>query len=214
MLKHWLKTKMALVALVALALPLQAQAAVQVGTAAPEFTGTAADGSEVKLSDYKGKIVVLEWNNPECPFVRKHYGSGNIQSLQKDYTAKDVVWLTINSSAKGKQGYYEGEALKEQIAKDGNVATAYVTDPEGTIGKLYGAKTTPHFFIVDKDGKLAYNGAIDSVASTDPADIEKADSYVKLALDALLEGKPVATATTTPYGCGVKYSGTVGYDKK
>lgn len=208
------KSRFALAALIALALPFCAQAAAQVGATAPAFSGTTAEGKTVSLSDYQGKIVVLEWNNPECPFVRKHYGSHNIQNLQKDYTEKGIVWLTINSSAKGKQGYFEGDALKEQVKKDENVATAYITDSEGTIGKLYGAKTTPHIFVIGADGKVAYTGAVDSIPSTDPADIAKADSYVKQALDALLKGKPVATATTTPYGCGVKYSDTAGYEKK
>lgn len=180
-------------------------AAVQVGAQAPEFSGTTADGKTVKLSDYKGKVVVLEWNNPACPFVRKHYDSGNMQSLQKEYTVKDIVWLSINSSAKGKQGYLEGTALSEQLKKDGNLATAYIMDAEGTIGKLYEAKTTPQMFVISKEGKVLYNGAIDSISSTSANDIAKADPYVKNALEATIGGKIIKTSSTAPYGCSVKY---------
>lgn len=194
-------------------LPLAAQAAVQVGSPAPEFSGKNAEGKTVSLADYKGKIVVLEWNNPECPFVRKHYGNENIQKLQKEYTDKGVVWLTINSSAKGKQGYFEGDALKAEVVKQGIHSTAYIADATGQIGHLYGAKNTPSFFIIGKDGNVAYSGAIDSIASTDPADIAKAEPYVKEALDALLVDQPVKNATTHPYGCGVKYGDMEGYDK-
>lgn len=180
-------------------------AAVQVGAQAPEFSGTTADGKTVKLSDYKGKVVVLEWNNPACPFVRKHYDSGNMQSLQKEYMAKDIVWLSINSSAKGKQGYFEGTALSEQLKKDGNLATAYIMDTEGTIGKLYEAKTTPQMFVISKEGKVLYNGAIDSISSTSANDIAKADPYVKNALEATIGGQIIKTSSTAPYGCSVKY---------
>lgn len=207
MFVNTLKKSFAAVALAALvSLPVAAFAAVQVGSPAPEFSGKTSDGKTVNLADYKGKIVVLEWTNPGCPFVRKHYESKNIQGLQKDYTAKDVVWLTVNSSAKDKQGHLEGDALKAEPAKEGIASTAYISDESGQIGQLYGAKTTPHFFIVGKDGNVAYAGGVDSVASTDPADIATAEPYVKEALDELLAGKPVTNANTKPYGCGVKYS--------
>lgn len=202
-----LKKSLAAVALTALvSLPSAALAAAAVGSPAPEFSGKTSEGKTVSLSDYKGKIVVLEWTNPGCPFVRKHYDGKNIQTLQKDYTAKDVIWLTLNSSAKGKQGHVEGDALKAEPAKESIASTAYIADESGQIGQLYGAKVTPHLFIIGKDGNIAYNGGIDSIGSTDAADIAKAEPYVKEALDELLAGKPVTNATTKPYGCGVKYS--------
>lgn len=202
-----LKKSLAVAAVAALAsLPVSAFAAAAVGSPAPEFSGKTSDGKTVSLSDYKDKVVVLEWTNPGCPFVRKHYDGKNIQTLQKDYTAKDVIWLTINSSAKGKQGHLEGDELKAEPAKEGIASTAYISDESGQIGQLYGAKTTPHIFIVGKDGNVAYNGGIDSIGSTDPEDISKAEPYVKEALDEILAGKPVTHATTKAYGCGVKYA--------
>ena len=207
MIVHKLKnTVVALAAFTALSiLQSTAVAAIQVGVQAPEFSGTTAEGKTVKLSDYNGKVVVLEWNNSACPFVRKHYDAGNMQALQKEYTAKDIIWLSINSSAKGKQGYFEGAALTEQLKKDGNVATAYIIDAEGTIGRLYEAKTTPQMFVISKEGAVLYNGAIDSIASTDSSDIAKADPYVKNAIDATINGQNIKVSTSTPYGCGVKY---------
>ncbi|MBM3617493.1 MAG: thioredoxin family protein [Alphaproteobacteria bacterium] len=202
-----LKKTFAAAAVAALvSLPVAAFAAAAVGSPAPEFSGKTSEGKTVSLSDYKGKVVVLEWTNPGCPFVRKHYDGKNIQTLQKDYTAKDVIWLTVNSSAKGKQGHLEGDALKGEPAKEGIASTAYISDETGQIGQLYGAKVTPHLFIIGKDGNIAYNGGIDSIASTDPEDISKAEPYVKTALDEVLAGKPVTNATTKPYGCGVKYT--------
>lgn len=202
-----LKKSLTAVAFAALvSLPAAALAAVAVGSPAPEFSGKTSDGKTVNLADYKGKIVVLEWTNAGCPFVRKHYDGKNMQSLQKDYTAKDVIWLTVNSSAKGKQGHLEGDALKAEPARESIASTAYISDETGQIGQLYGAKVTPHIFIVGKDGNVAYAGGIDSIGSTDPEDIAKAEPYVKTALDELLEGKPVTNATTKPYGCGVKYT--------
>jgi len=177
-----------------------------IGAPAPAFALPAADGGNVNLSDYKGKLVVLEWHNKGCPFVHKHYDSGNMQALQKEYTAKDVVWLTINSSAEGKQGY---ETADEALAtmKDNDAAPTHVLlDADGKVGRLYGAKTTPSMYVIDKDGKLAYAGAIDDTPSTDVDDVKTAKNYVRAALDALAEGKPVAVATTKSYGCGVKYA--------
>jgi len=173
---------------------------------APDFSLAGIDGKTYKLSDFKGKYVVLEWNNLDCPFVKKHYGSGNMQALQKKYTDKGVVWLTICSSAQGKQGYYEPAALQEMTKERKLSSTAYLRDADGTVGKEYGAKTTPSMFVVNPDGNLIYAGAIDDKPSTDPNDIPGANNYVAACLDASLAGKPVATHTTVSYGCSVKYS--------
>ncbi len=180
--------------------------AATVGDAAPAFSATAADGATVKLEDYKGKIVVLEWFNKECPFVRKHYDSKNMQNLQKELTAKDVVWLTVNSSADGKQGHETADAAKETLSKEGAAPTHYLLDSDGTIGKLYDAKTTPHMFVIDKDGKLAYAGAIDDKESAYASDVEGAKNYVRAAVESLEKGEAVAESSTKSYGCGVKYA--------
>jgi peroxiredoxin len=180
-------------------------ASEQVGEPAPDFSLAGIDGKTYKLSDFKGKYVVLEWNNLDCPFVKKHYGSGNMQALQKKYTDKGVVWLTICSSAQGKQGYYEPAALQEMTKERKLASTAYLRDPDGTVGRTYGAKTTPSMFVVNPDGKLIYAGAIDDKPSTDPNDIPGASNYVAACLDASLAGKPVATKSTVSYGCSVKY---------
>lgn len=208
MIKHTLKTVfVALTTIAAFSLfQTAAQAAVQIGAQAPEFSGTTADGKTVKLSDYKGKVVVLEWNNPFCPFVRKHYDAGNMQALQKEYTAKDIIWLSINSSAKDKQGYLEGAVLEEQLKKDANAATAYIIDADGTIGRLYEAKTTPQMFVISKEGAVMYNGAIDSISSADISDIAKAEPYAKNAIDATIDGQSIKISTSAPYGCSIKYS--------
>lgn len=178
----------------------------EIGKPAPEFTGTDTDGNEIKLSNYKDKIVVLEWTNPECPFVKKHYDSGNMQKLQKELTATDVVWLSINSSAEGKQGYQTGEEANKYMQEKDSSATARILDPTGAIGNLYGAKTTPHMFVIDATGKLAYEGAIDDNDSTNPADAEKAKNYVREAVKSLVLGGVVETPQTKPYGCAVKYA--------
>lgn len=182
-----------------------AHAAVTVGEPAPDFTLPAADGGEQTLSSFKGKLVVLEWHNKGCPFVKKHYGSGNMQALQKEYTAKDVVWLTINSSAEGKQGYETAAEALETAKNDGAASTHILLDPKGEVGHLYGAATTPHMFVIGKDGTLVYAGAIDDTPSPDPEDVKTAKNYVREALDAVMAGKPVETASTRSYGCGVKY---------
>lgn len=173
---------------------------------APDFALAGIDGKTYKLSDFKGKYVVLEWNNLDCPFVKKHYGSGNMQALQKKYTDKGVVWLTICSSGEGKQGYYEPAALQELTKEKKLSSTAYLRDADGTVGKLYGAKTTPNMFVVNPEGTLIYAGAIDDKPSPDPNDIPGATNYVAACLDASMTGKAVATKTTVSYGCGVKYS--------
>lgn len=180
-------------------------AMVETGASAPEFTLSSSTGAEHNLSDFKGKYVVLEWTNHQCPFVKKFYANSDMQSLQLEMTEKGVVWLQILSSAKGKQGYLtasEAEAVREQ---QGVNSTALLLDAEGTVGHEYGARTTPHKFLIDPAGLIIYQGAIDSVKSTDSADIADATNYVKLAYENAVAGKPVNPATTTPYGCSVKY---------
>jgi hypothetical protein len=180
-------------------------ASVSVGAAAPDFTLSDSNGKTHSLADYNGKIVVLEWNNPECPFVRKHYGSGNMQKQQVAATAAGVIWLTINSGASGKQGDLDGPAANAYVAKVGGKQTAYLLDPTGKVGHLYGAKTTPHMYVIDQAGVLRYMGGIDSIASTDVDDLTKATQYVPQVLAELAAGKPVSVATSQPYGCSVKY---------
>ena len=194
-----------LLPLLALGLTLPAPAAVEPGEVAPEFTLTDSKGTPHKLSDFRGKLVVLEWLNHECPFVKKHYSGGDMQKLQKEYTAKGVVWLSIISSAPGKQGHRTGPQA-EADTKDKNAApTAVLIDPAGEVGQKYEAKTTPHMFVIDKEGKIIYAGAIDSIKSTNSADIAKAENHVRQALDAALAGKPVPNPETKPYGCSIKY---------
>jgi peroxiredoxin len=180
--------------------------AATVGEPAPAFTLTDLAGKSHQLADFKGKTVVLEWTNPECPFVVKHYeSSGNLPATQKAATADGVVWLQINSAAAGKQGDYDVAAVQAWLAKNQAAATAYLRDRDGKVGKAYGAKTTPHLYVINPEGVLVYQGAIDSNRSTDAKDIADAENYVKSALAALKAGKPVATPSTQPYGCGVKY---------
>lgn len=179
----------------------------QIGKAAPDFTATDANGKSHKLSDFKGKTVVLEWTNPECPFVQKHYNSGNMQALQTDATKDGVVWLSVNSGAPGKQGHVDGAGANRTIAASKARPTAYLLDANGQIGKLYGARTTPHMYVIDAKGTLVYMGGIDSNSSADPATIKTATNYVKAALADLKAGTPIKTATSQPYGCSVKYAG-------
>jgi len=194
-----------LLPLLTLALNQSVRSAAEPGEAAPEFTLTDSKGTSHKLSDFRGKFVVLEWLNHECPFVKKHYSGGNMQKLQQEYTAKGVVWLSIISSAPGKQGHRTGPQA-EADTKDKNAApTAVLLDPSGEVGKKYDAKTTPEMFVLDKEGKILYAGAIDSIKSTDSADIAKAENHVRQALNAALAGQPVPTPKTKPYGCSVKY---------
>jgi peroxiredoxin len=175
------------------------------GDAAPDFTLTDSNGKSHALSDFKGKTVILEWTNHDCPFVKKHYESNNMQSLQKKYTDQGVVWLSIISSAEGKQGFVSAEKAN-QLTKDRNAhPTAVLFDSKGTVGKSYGAKTTPHMYIIDKDGKLIYKGGIDSIQSADKDDIAKATNYVDKAMTEHMAGKAVTENNTTPYGCGIKY---------
>ena len=176
-----------------------------VGAAAPDFSLPDASGKTQSLSQYKGKYVVLEWFNPECPFVKKHYGSGNMQKLQGEYTGKGVVWLTIDSNAPG----YEGNLSPEQaqkVMKDWNTKqTALLLDPDGKVGRSYSARSTPHMFVINPEGKIIYEGAIDSNGSASPADIPMSTNYVKVALNESMSGKPVSKDNTRPYGCSVKY---------
>lgn len=172
---------------------------------APNFTLTNVAGKTVSLSDYKGKFVVLEWVNFDCPFVKKHYGSKNMQTLQATFAKKEVVWLSICSSAKGKQGHFEGKDLTERITQEAHAASSYLIDGDGAVGRMYGAKTTPHMFVINPEGTLIYAGAIDDKPSANPDDIKTSQNYVQLALDAAMAGKPVATKASAPYGCGVKY---------
>ena len=180
--------------------------AATVGQPAPAFTLTDLDGKTHSLSDFKGKTVVLEWVNQECPFVVKHYEkSGNLPATQKAAVADGVVWLLINSAAPGKQGDYDAEKVKAWMEKNKVAATAYFRDQDGKVGRAYDAKTTPQIYVINAEGVLVYNGAIDSKRSTDAKDIEGAENYAKSALAALKEGRPVATPVTQPYGCSVKY---------
>lgn len=180
-------------------------AQVKTGATAPDFTLTDVNGTPHSLSSFAGKHVVLEWVNLDCPFVKKHYSGGNMQGLQKEYTGKGVVWLSINSSAPGKQGHFTADQWKEKLAANQSAATATLLDADGKVGKLYSAKTTPHMYIIDPQGKLIYQGAIDDNPSSDAADIATSKNYVKAALDESLAGKPVTDSSTKAYGCSVKY---------
>lgn len=170
-----------------------------VGQPAPAFTGTDAAGKPLSLADFKGKYVVLEWTNPECPFVKKHYDSGNMPATQKEATAKGAAWVSIQTGAA------EGKGLQAWQKSKSAVPTATVLDPDGKIGRAYRASTTPHMFVIDPQGTVIYAGAIDSKASANPADINGATNYVTQALNEATAGKPVSKPTTQSYGCSVKY---------
>lgn len=177
----------------------------KIDEAAPAFTLKDVNGKSHNLADFKGKHVVLEWINYDCPFVKKHYESGNMQKIQKQYTAKGIVWLAICSSAPGKQGHFDNETIKKRSDEYKSAFTAYLIDEDGKVGKLYGAKTTPHMYIINPKGDLVYVGAIDSISSAKQEDIEKSVNYVSVALDAFLSGSPLKAKVTNPYGCSVKY---------
>ncbi len=196
---------LAALATVAISAAIPANAAVEIGKPAPAFTATDSNGKTHNLSDFAGKVVVLEWNNPECPYVVKHYESGNMQKLQETYTGKDVVWLTVNSGKAGKQGALDAAGANAYVEAQKAKQTAYILDADGTIGKAYDAKVTPHMFVIDDKGNLVYDGAIDDNDSAKAEDALTAKNYVSAALDAVLEGKAVETSKTKPYGCGVKY---------
>lgn len=185
--------------------PAAVQAQATVGSPAPAFSAPDQTGATRSLDSYKGKWVVMEWVNHDCPFVQKHYGSGNMQKTQAAAEAKGAVWLSVNSSAPGKQGAMDGKLATSLTSEKHATPTAVLLDPNGTIGRAYGAKTTPHMFIVDPQGTLIYAGGIDDTPSTDQADIATAKNFVSKALDEALAGKPVTTASSQPYGCSVKY---------
>lgn len=194
-----------LAAVAALALPERAAADAVVGQPAPPFTLTDTTGKNRSLEELRGKFVVLEWINHECPFVQKHYNSGNMQKLQKKWVDQGVVWFSINSSAPGKQGNYPPAKWNELTREVNASPTAVLLDPDGTVGRAYGAKTTPHMYVIDPEGTLIYAGGIDDKPSTDPGDIATARNHVDMALTEATAGKQVAVASSTPYGCSVKY---------
>ncbi|WP_380878565.1 thioredoxin family protein [Sphingomonas sp. DBB INV C78] len=199
-----IRQSIAFAAAITIAAPVFATATV--GQPAPDFIAADADGKPVKLSSFKGKTVVLEWNNPGCPFVQKHYESGNMQKTQAAAHGQGVVWLTINSGAPGKQGHMTGAEAQAFEKKEKAHATAYLLDPKGVVGKLYDAKTTPQMFVINPAGTLVYAGAIDDKPTADVADIAGARNHVLAALADVKAGKPVSVATSKPYGCAVKYA--------
>ncbi|MEP6547930.1 MAG: redoxin domain-containing protein [Gammaproteobacteria bacterium] len=198
-------TLAALIVAMVTATGVAAGATLQIGQPAPEFTAKDSKGSSVALNQYRGKTVVLEWTNADCPFTHKHYATGNMQSIQALAQRNGVVWLSVISSAPGKQGYVNGPAADALTQSRNAAPTAVLLDPAGTLGRLYGAKTTPHMFVIDKNGALQYMGGIDSIATADAGDIAHAEPYLKEAMLAVAQGKPVANAVTQPYGCAVKY---------
>jgi len=187
------------------AFSLSSYASVNVGKPAPDFTGVDSQGIKHSLSQYKGKTVVLEWTNHDCPYVKKHYNSGNMQKLQNNATANGIVWLSIISSKPGKQGHVSGEQADELTQSRNAAPTAVILDVTSEIGLMYGAKTTPHMYIIDKTGQLVYMGGIDNIPSKDEEDIAGAKNYVRAALDAMAAGKTIEDSITRPYGCSVKY---------
>jgi hypothetical protein len=180
--------------------------AVAPGSPAPDFKGTDSNGVQHSLSEYHGKYVVLEWANKGCPYDQKHYLSGSMENLQKEWTAKGVIWLSVISSAPGTQGYVTPSEENTYIKTMHVASTAVLLDPTGAIGRLYSAKTTPHMFVIDPTGRLIYEGAIDNKPTTDQADLKGAQNYLNDALNAAMAGKPVAVESTRPYGCSVKYA--------
>lgn len=194
-------------AVVALCIAISpAGATPTIGTKAPDFTVTDSHGKTHKLADFAGKTVVLEWSNEGCPFVAKHYNTGNMQALQKKYTGEGVVWLTVISSAQGQQGYKTAEEANAWKHKAGAHSSAVILDPHGQFGRNFDAKTTPHMYVIDKAGTLVYAGAIDDKPTTDKADVAGAKNFVAAALDATLKGQPVPVAETKAYGCSIKYA--------
>ena len=199
------RTLVTTVALAGLCLAANLHAAPAVGQQAPDFTLTDTNGKTVRLSDFKGKLVVLEWFNPGCPYVRKHYNSANMQGTQKETGAKGVVWLAINSTENTSYDYLAPAQLASWVTQQKAAPTQTLMDEEGTVGKAYGARTTPHMYIVNPQGTLIYAGGIDSIASSRPDDIKTAVNYVKQGVREALAGQPLSNATTRPYGCSIKY---------
>jgi thioredoxin-related protein len=179
--------------------------AAKVGAPAPDFTGTSSAAQDISLAQYQGKYVVLQWHNKDCPYVRAHYDSGNMQNLQGEWTAKGIIWLTIISSAAGKQGYVDAKGAEADVRANGAAPTATLLDPAGTIGRAYRAQTTPHMFVINPQGTLIYDGAIDNRATTSKAKVGGSTNYVSLALTEAMAGKPLSLPTSRPYGCSVKY---------
>jgi peroxiredoxin len=186
--------------------PPPARAAAKVGEAAPAFTSTSSAPAPVSLADYRGKIVVLEWTNHDCPYVRKHYETGNMQGLQREATAQGAIWLSVISSAPGSQGHVSAAQANELTASRQAAPTAVLLDPAGTVGRLYGATNTPHMYVIDRGGILIYAGAIDDRPTSRRSDVQGAQNYVREALQAVASGQPVKTSVTRAYGCTVKYS--------
>jgi hypothetical protein len=182
-----------------------ALASVDIGAAAPAFQAPDADGAARTLAEFAGRTVVLEWTNNGCPYVRKHYDSGNMQTLQREATAQGIVWLQVISSAPGEQGYLDGAGARERLQIDNAAPSATLLDPGGVMGRAYGARVTPHMYIINAEGVLVYQGAIDDRPSARPASLEGANNHVRAALADLAAGRAVAVTQTTPYGCGVKY---------
>jgi thioredoxin-related protein len=195
------KTVMAVVLLVSTGFAF----AAKVGAPAPDFTGTSSAAQDISLAQYQGKYVVLQWHNKDCPYVRAHYDSGNMQKLQQEWTGKGIIWLTIISSAAGKQGYVDAKGAEADVRATGAAPTATILDPAGTIGRAYRAQTTPHMFVIDPQGTLIYDGAIDNRATTSKANVGGSINYVSLALTEAMAGKPLSQPTSRPYGCTVKY---------
>lgn len=191
--------------LAAILLAASSAIAGTVGQPAPDFTLSDLAGKPVKLSDYRGSYVVLEWVNPECPYVEKHYGSRNMQGLQKDYTAQKVVWLTINSTREGHSEYYSPQKMAGWMKQMNATPSATLLDPTGKVGRAYSARTTPHMYIIDPKGQLVYAGGIDDKRSTSQSDVKTAKNYVRVAMGEALAGKPISAASTSPYGCSIKY---------
>ena len=183
-----------------------AESGPKVGAPAPSFTATDSNGKQVSLADFKGKTVVLEWTNDGCPFVKKHYGGQAMQGLQKKWTEKGVVWLSVVSSPPGEQGHVDGPAANKLTAERGAAPTAVLLDPKGDVGRAFGAQVTPHMYVVKGDGTLAYMGGIDDKPSTKLEDLKTAKNFVDAALSEVTEGKPVSVTTSRPYGCTVKYT--------
>jgi hypothetical protein len=183
-----------------------AAASAEIGKPAPDFSLAGADGKTYRLEDFRGKPVVLEWTNPECPFVKKHYGAGNMQKQQADAVAAGAVWLTLNTAPPGKQGHLDAASAQAWVSTVNAKPSAYLFDPDGHVGHAYGARTTPHMYVIDKDGTLRYAGGIDSIASTDQGDIAEATQFVPQVLAELAAGKVVSTDRSEPYGCSVKYA--------
>jgi peroxiredoxin len=186
--------------------PAAAGETVKPGVLAPDFTIMDSAGKPVSLASFRGKPVILEWSNHDCPYVRKHYGAGNMQELQREAAAKGFVWLTIISSAPGTQGHVLGLEADQLTASRKAAPLAVLLDPTGAVGRMYGATATPNMYVIDKDGRLVYMGAIDDKPSTNPADIKTATSYVRAAMTAVLEGKVPSVTSTRAYGCSIKYA--------